>query len=197
MINIEEAGWQVRDTLSWIHGEGMPKGLNLGEPVRRLDSNLDWDGYGTTLKPAWEPVVLAQKSCRDGFAKNAVRFGCGGLNIDDCRISTNGSDEGRWPANLLVDEEAAKRIIGREKSRIGERLKGHFANNVWERRKTPPDDWNKPLPEHLLEASEESYLRIHQEELDSGEPEDYNSTNRMLRNTTDKIATWMPQCSIM
>lgn len=108
----------------------------------RTDEAKQWGGYGTALKPAWEPIILAQKP-RDGtFANNVLKHGVGGLNIDGCRvarpngnvpeISTPGwggpskklskgvvgttgaktvprsepSQKGRWPANLILDEES-------------------------------------------------------------------------------------------
>jgi site-specific DNA-methyltransferase (adenine-specific) len=93
-----------------------------------------WDGYGTALKPAWEPVLVAMKPREGSFANNALTWGCGGLNIRGSRIggtvTTNplvrnakgyASDglvqgstgkgvvsEGRWPANVLLDEVAAE-----------------------------------------------------------------------------------------
>lgn len=44
---------------------------------------------------------------------------------------------------------------------MAKRLKAHFSNNVWERRTAPPEDWNKPLPDHLADAAEDSLLRDH------------------------------------
>ena len=52
-------------------------------------------------------------------------------------------------------------MIERERARIAKRLKAHFSNNVWERRTAPPEDWNKPLPDHLADAAEDSLLRDH------------------------------------
>jgi len=53
-----------------------------------------WYGWGTSLKPAFEPIVLAMKP-RDGtFANNALAWGCAGLNIDGCRVPTNGEKLG-------------------------------------------------------------------------------------------------------
>ena len=103
-----------------------------------------WDGYGTALKPAWEPIIVAMKPLDGTFAHNAEAHGVAGLNIDDGRIKSDGShivkgivtkkttisgDErtgkalgmygagnsfkptnsplGRWPANLILDEESA------------------------------------------------------------------------------------------
>jgi DNA modification methylase len=103
------------------------------------DLAKQFDGYGTALKPAWEPIVLAMKPCDGTFAQNAEKWGQAGLNINECRIGTDdtrnpssyamtskgisgggfgsgemsyenkitsGSACGRWPANLILDEEA-------------------------------------------------------------------------------------------
>jgi site-specific DNA-methyltransferase (adenine-specific) len=49
-----------------------------------------WNGYGTGLKPAWEPILVAMKPLIGTFAKNALVWGCGALDIDACRVGTNG-----------------------------------------------------------------------------------------------------------
>lgn len=126
-----------------------------------------WNGWGTALKPAWEPIILAMKPLDGTFAENAERHGVAGLNIDGCRIegvkgvpsssrkalnghtvqmpnddqSTKGWDEnaGRWPANLLLDEEAAEMLdeqsgellpggqtLGHNESEGAFGLKGHI-----------------------------------------------------------------------
>jgi len=51
-----------------------------------------WDGYGTALKPAWEPILLVRKPPDGTVASNAVQHGTGGLNIDGCRVPTGGDD---------------------------------------------------------------------------------------------------------
>jgi site-specific DNA-methyltransferase (adenine-specific) len=71
---IEDAGFEVRDCLSWLYGSGFPKSLNLP------------DGRGTALKPAWEPVVWARKPLVGTVAANVARYGTGALNIDAGRI---------------------------------------------------------------------------------------------------------------
>jgi site-specific DNA-methyltransferase (adenine-specific) len=48
-----------------------------------------WEGWNTTLKPAWEPIILAMKSCEGTYAENAIKYGVAGLNIDECRIGHN------------------------------------------------------------------------------------------------------------
>lgn len=115
---IEDAGFEVRDQLAWIYGSGFPKSHNLG------------DGWGTALKPAWEPICLARKPLIGTNVANMAAHGVGGLNIDGCRIEAqdktpapvgefappsigttghrgvrDGSADhlGRWPANIVHD----------------------------------------------------------------------------------------------
>lgn len=124
---IEDAGWEIRDCLMWIYGSGFPKSHN----------HFGIEGYGTALKPAHEPIIMAMKLCEGTFKQNAEKWGQAGINIDGCRIegnwdrcSTTRDDirsgnfikdspqkiecdpqschpKGRWPANVLFDEEAA------------------------------------------------------------------------------------------
>lgn len=63
-----------------------------------------WDGWGTALKPAFEPIVLARKPLAGTVARNVLTHGAGAINIDASRI---GSGSGRWPANVLLDQHAA------------------------------------------------------------------------------------------
>jgi len=98
-VAIEDAGFEVRDCLMWLYGSGFPKSHNLHE---------DWQGWGTALKPAYEPAILARKPLRGTVADNVAQWGTGGLNIDGCRVGTDWHQtSGRWPANVILDEEAA------------------------------------------------------------------------------------------
>lgn len=58
------------------------------------------------------------------------------------------------------DYNAAKRIIEHESERRNERMKDHMGNDVWQKRKAPPEDWNKPLPEYISKRYENSYLEV-------------------------------------
>ena len=90
-----------------------------------------WDGWGTSLKPAIEPIILARKPLDGTVANNVLAHGVGGLNIDACRVRTDddtarpngvtaiwqeggtakaGIGGGRFPANVLLDEHAAKEM---------------------------------------------------------------------------------------
>ncbi len=85
---IEDAGWEVRDSVAWIHGEGFPKGLNVGDAVAKIDPEAAkrWIGFNTALKPAFEPVVVARKPLDGSVAQNVIAHGCGALNIPESRI---------------------------------------------------------------------------------------------------------------
>lgn len=130
VVNVEDAGLEVRDQLQWNFGSGFPKSHNL---------KRDWQGWGTALKPANEPIVLARKPLSEKtVALNVQKWGTGALNIDGCRIATDDkmqsgrhiqanrtypsgykdtnrteyeqNSQGRWPANLILDERAAEML---------------------------------------------------------------------------------------
>jgi DNA modification methylase len=169
-VAIEDAGWEIRDTLMWVYSQGFPKSLDVSKAIdkmlgaarevvgdgiyaaRRLkpsaqtniegaeyrfgsghnitapatDAAKQYSGFGTALKPAYEPIILARKPLIGTVAANVLTHGTGGLNIDGCRIGDEilpaqvrgvskmgtfeGADgnitperEGRWPANFLHD----------------------------------------------------------------------------------------------
>ena len=89
VAGVEDAGLEVRDQLLWLYAQGMPKS-------RRLPG-----GLGTTLKPAYEPILIARKPLAGSTAENLERFGTGALNIDAARIARS-DGPGYWPANLAV-----------------------------------------------------------------------------------------------
>jgi site-specific DNA-methyltransferase (adenine-specific) len=83
-VAIEDAGFQIRDQIMWIYGSGFPKSLNLKD---------EWQGWGTALKPAHEPLVLARKPIEGTVAANVLTWGVGGLNIDGSRVISDDWDE--------------------------------------------------------------------------------------------------------
>lgn len=118
---VEDAGFEIRDQIMWLYGSGFPKSHNQED---------EWKGWGTALKPAHEPIVLARKPFKATVAKNLAEHGCGALNIDGCRVAgdpwkphtatglasqkffTRGAapkiekfphHQGRWPANVCHD----------------------------------------------------------------------------------------------
>jgi DNA modification methylase len=106
---VEEAGFELRDVLMWIFGQGFPKSLNLTGTAA---------GWGTALKPAYEPILLARKPLCGTTAQNHARHRTGALHIDACRVEASNrkcpaegrthsparaaSSLGRWPANLAL-----------------------------------------------------------------------------------------------
>jgi len=172
-VAIEDAGFDVRDSIAWLYGSGFPKSHNVanaidklmgasnrghaissgnkyhpttGEPrangevlpkyESRTAESEGWAGWGTALKPAFEPIVVARKPLVGTVAANVLQWGVGGLNIDGSRIGTdsisinnygagfdpkgnlNGlsqvgqeyetkTSQGRWPANIILDEYTA------------------------------------------------------------------------------------------
>jgi len=138
---IEEAGFEIRDQIMWIYGSGFPKSTNI---TKTLDKNgidgSEYEGYGTALKPAHEPIVLARKPFKGATYKNVLEHGTGALNIDGCRVagtkpvmvrtetvvaanamageSTGATStgetttEGRWPANLILGHNEDCELVG-------------------------------------------------------------------------------------
>jgi site-specific DNA-methyltransferase (adenine-specific) len=118
---VEDAGFEIRDQIMWLYGSGFPKSLNLKD---------EWQGWGTALKPAHEPIVVARKPLIGTVATNVLTYGTGAMNIDGSRVVTDetlsiGSNNrqnaavnfgmkdnketqrqnaaGRWPANVIHD----------------------------------------------------------------------------------------------
>lgn len=170
VVNIEDAGFEIRDQIMWLYGSGFPKSLNIGKAVDKLEGNerevvgrlenyqnkssgganshmmeevkpridlditkgqSEWEGWGTALKPANEPICLARKPLSEkSVAENVLKWRTGGINIDGCRVGTDdklsrpvfktndtniygggkgmpvetlGHDEGRFPANIILE----------------------------------------------------------------------------------------------
>jgi site-specific DNA-methyltransferase (adenine-specific) len=85
-VRIEDAGFEIRDQIMWIYGSGFPKSHNIGHKVE------DMQGWGTALKPAHEPIVMARKPFSGTVADNVLEWGTGGINIDGCRIGVDSND---------------------------------------------------------------------------------------------------------
>lgn len=83
---IEDAGFEIRDQLAWVYGSGMNK---VGY-IRDDDGNHVMEGWGGSLKPAWEPICLARKPLVGTMRANMERYGTGAFNIDGCRIEASG-----------------------------------------------------------------------------------------------------------
>lgn len=62
-VAIEDAGFDIRDQIMWVYGSGFPKSLNIG----KQEGCETWQGWGTALKPAHEPIVVAYKPAEEDF----------------------------------------------------------------------------------------------------------------------------------
>jgi DNA modification methylase len=151
---IEDAGFEIRDSLIWIYGSGFPKSLDvskaidkaagaerevIGEYTMPADSTApgyqpsqglgygssaedgvgrpitapatpeaqQWQGWGTALKPAHEPIVMARKPLAGTVSRNVLEHGTGALNVDGCRIGTDpikSRKDGGFGGNFMDDE---------------------------------------------------------------------------------------------
>jgi hypothetical protein len=133
---IEDAGFEIRDTIMWVYGSGFPKSLDVSKAIDKAsgaervvigkghsgealklggtnarpwhenskteqgrceydltapatDAAREWQGWGTALKPAYEPIVVARKPIVGTVAHNVQKYGTGAINIDGCRVETD------------------------------------------------------------------------------------------------------------
>ena len=91
-VNIEDAGFEIRDMIAWVYGSGFPKSHNISKAIDKVGSPeaQQWDGWGTALKPALEPITVARKPVAEkSIAENVLKYGTGAINIDASRVETN------------------------------------------------------------------------------------------------------------
>lgn len=107
-MGIELAGFEVRDTIAWLFGQGFPKSLDVAKAIETKGGDArPWYGWGTALKPAFEPCVVARKPIAGSVSENVLTHGTGALNIDATRVDVEGSELGRWTTNVALDGAAA------------------------------------------------------------------------------------------
>ena len=108
-VAIEDAGFEIRDQMMWLYGSGFPKSLNIG------------DGWGTALKPAHEPIVMARKELSEKSIKdNVLKYGTGGINIDDCRVEGNDAKYPDTNPDFKDVGKQSKETIGIDKLSFGQ-----------------------------------------------------------------------------
>lgn len=137
VVNIEDAGFEIRDQIMWLYGSGFPKSHNIGKAVDKIEGNerevvgeknggayssgtnnvgigqiikdgrktlptrgddfgkitkgsSPYEGWGTALKPANEPICVARKPLSEkSVALNVLKWGTGGINVDGCRVGSD------------------------------------------------------------------------------------------------------------
>ena len=108
-VAIEDAGFEIRDQMMWLYGSGFPKSLNVG------------DGWGTALKPAHEPIVMARKSLSEKSIKeNVLKHGTGAINIDGCRVVGNDAKYPDTNPDFRDQGKKSKEAIGIDKLSFGQ-----------------------------------------------------------------------------
>lgn len=149
---IEDAGFEIRDTIMWLYGSGFPKSLDVSKAIDkaagaerevigqkdtgraytrgdRLNAGegfevghvlkdvtapataeaVQWEGWGTALKPAHEPIVVARKPPVGTVAANVLEHGTGALNVNACRIGADTAKVRERPASTdlgIVNDDA-------------------------------------------------------------------------------------------
>lgn len=79
------------------------------------EAQNEWKGWGTALKPSYEPIIVARKPFKGSLVDNVMEYGVGGINIDECRVnSADESATGRFPANTILtyDENDYDEVCG-------------------------------------------------------------------------------------
>lgn len=94
---IEDAGFEIRDCIMYLYGCGFSKSYNIGLAIDKKNgvSQNEWQGWGTCLKPAYEPIIVARKPFKGSVVDNIIKYRVGGLNIDECRVDATGEIIGR------------------------------------------------------------------------------------------------------
>ncbi len=108
-VVIEDSGFELRDVLMWLFGSGFPKSGRPGSGMAEGSSEREqWAGWGTTLRPCYDPVIMARRPMGGSVIDSVLTHGVGAINIDGCRYGDpiddfRGHPKGRWPTNVLHD----------------------------------------------------------------------------------------------
>jgi DNA modification methylase len=170
---IEDAGFEIRDSLMWLYATGFPKSHDVSKGINKaaghkrgttsdtrngpntkpntkgdkfgggylnqtiLDNGAitpesrEWEGWGTALKPAFEPIVLARKPLSEKtVAANVLKWGTGALNIDASRIDAGGEDQRRPSSGGDNGLSGTSTFKIRARSVDEQKVQGRFPANV-------------------------------------------------------------------
>lgn len=100
-VAIEDAGFEIRDQIMWIYGSGFPKSRNIAEQDMGGADAETWEGWGTALKPAHEPICFARKPLSGTVAANVLTHGTGAINVDGCRVHGGDAQGGSYTVKRL------------------------------------------------------------------------------------------------
>jgi len=86
-VALEDSGFEIRDVVSWFYASGMPKSHNIAKAAQKAGVDPGpFDGWGSALKPAWEPIIVARKPLEGTLLNNATVHGTGGLKIGRAHV---------------------------------------------------------------------------------------------------------------
>lgn len=200
-VNIEDAGFEIRDMVSflydtnetaqtlieslspeqlklldatfgrdgmlaWTYDSGFPKSHNLKD---------DWEGWGTALKPALEPITVARKPFKGTVAANVLEYGTGAINIDGCRVPFAGEQ----------DERESK-----QKNKHGDFGSGPMSNKVFGEYKKDRDNYDPTgrWPANLIHDGHDEVVALFPESSVTGkrsaksQSAEVNGTNWLTGN---------------
>ena len=145
---IRLGGFEIRDCIQWVYGSGFPKSHNISKAIDKkkgaerevvgtqpsTEQAKQWNGWGSALKPANEPIVLARKPLEKGLsiAENVMKWGTGGINVDACRIGSElikGQKAGQGFNNVKGFGVNTKLGNAEAKEYISEDINGRFPAN--------------------------------------------------------------------
>ncbi|QIK74750.1 DNA-methyltransferase [Nocardioides piscis] len=110
----EDTGFEIRDSLAWLYSSGMPKSQNVERALATAGQNAsarNWSGWGTTLRPAFEPIVLARRPLEGTMANNVTSWNLGPINLAGVTEQPGDADAiPRWPSNVHMDDSSARAL---------------------------------------------------------------------------------------
>ncbi len=122
-LSVRMAGFEIRDSLSWVYAQGFPKSLDIGKALEKAgneEAAEQWSGWGTALKPAVEPIIMGRKPLSEkNVSLNVLKWGTGGINIDESRIGMDTMGGGTMP-DLRDVGAKSKEAIGIDKLSFGQ-----------------------------------------------------------------------------
>ena len=180
---IEDAGFEVRDTIMWLYGSGFPKSMALDKALeaklttgsgnktgfRKLNGKLvdrgdygyakmqneqgnrpidynkieekrldkleattdlakKYEGWGTALKPSFEPIIVARKPFKSSLVDNVIEYGVGGINIDECRVPAK---QGEYDIRHYTNEDCFQNLKPKKsKFQVKTQPDGRFPANI-------------------------------------------------------------------
>lgn len=103
--------------------------IHLDITIPSTDLAKQWDGWGTNLKPSFEPIIVARKPFKDSLVNNIIENGVGGINIDECRVELNGDKKTRSGCKTREDNISHLKFRANQVNKE-DNSKGRFPSNT-------------------------------------------------------------------